>query len=421
MVSPLQITMPGQARTRKKRKPQYPLSGTMRPFGIYPMWATPVLPGETLNMAETKYRLLSMPVKHPLAGAWFETWLVYVSLTDIDPLLAQMFITSDTPTTGFTAGSDLPRYYTKSGQINYLRLATDRVVETYFRNEEEPGALTRTMLAPDLGIHLAQRQNWDWAQNLMFKPASMDMADMPSSLPTEGTLTPLEIMKMAGMSELTYEKYLMEYGVVQKEAIKEARKPEILRYTRDWTTPVNTVEPTTGRPSSCWSWSSTIKSDKPRRFDEPGFVIMLGCVRPKMFDPTLTASMIGEMWGFGDWFPVYNLEDPAAGIKQLDGAVLVRPGGSDDPLIYDHRDLLSHGEQFVNDWAQPYDLPSITSRNMADLQSYPNLRGLYPTSDNIDALFVEDAEETPRTAFMRCYYEGIAGVEITGHVVDTTK
>lgn len=64
-------------------------------------------------------------------------------------------------------------------------------------------------------------------------------------------------MRLSGMSEITYEKYLMQYGVTQKEAVKESRIPEILRYTRDWTVPTNSIEPTTGRPSSAFSWSST--------------------------------------------------------------------------------------------------------------------------------------------------------------------
>lgn len=420
MVSPLEIVQPGTPRTRKKRNPQFPIAGTMRPFGLYPLWATVVLPGETLNMAEMKYRLISMPVKHPLAGAWFETWTVFASLTDLEEEFAQMFISEDVAATAYQAAADQPRYFTKQGQIQYIKLAMDRVVASYFRDEEEPDALTHTID----GVHMAKRQNWDWAQNLMFKPTTLDAAYLPSAFPEDGTLTPLEIMRMAGMSEITYEKYLQQYGVAQKEAAKASRVPEIIRYTRDWTTPANTIEATTGRPSSAWAWSSTIKMDKPKRFDEPGFVITFGCVRPKMFDPTLRASMIGELWGFADFFPVYNLEDPAAGLKLItlsDHKVLNVNSATTDPLMYDHRDLLAHGEAFVNNWSGPYDLPSITSRNLADGQEYPAVRGQYPASTDIDGLFVEDDAETPDATKMCLYYEGIASAEITGHIVDRTK
>lgn len=419
MVAPLQIVQPGMTRTRKKRTPQFPIAGTLRPFGLYPLWATPVLPGETLNMAETKYRLISMPVKHPLAGAWFETWTVYCSLTDLDEQFATMFISEDTSPTAYQAGVDRPRYFTKAGQIDYIKLAMDRIAYHYFRDEEEPNWDTHTVD----GVHMAGRQNWDWAQNLMFQPVGMDPALLPSAMPKDGTLTPLEIMRLAGMSEITYEKYLMQYGVAQKEAVKAANIPEILRYTREWTVPTNQIEPSNGRPTSAWSWSNTIKSEKPKRFDEPGFVVTIGCVRPKMFDPTLRASMVGELWGFQDWFPVYNLDDPAAGIKPLDAShkVLDLPLGT-DAIIYDHRDLLAHGEAFVNNWTgQPYALPTINSRTLADGVKYPAMRSKYPLAADIDALFVEDDAQTPDAKRMCLYYEGIAAAEITGHVVDKTR
>ena len=423
MVSPLEIVQPGTPRTRKKRSPQFPIAGTMKPFGLYPLWATPVLPGETVNSAETKYRLISMPVRHPLVGAWFETWLVYVSLTDLDTAFAQMFISEDVSPTPYQASADQARYFTKAGQVQYIKLAMDSIVRNYFRDEDEPNPLTRTID----GVHMAKRQSMDWAQNLMFKPTSLDATLLPSALPPSGSYTPLEIMRLAGMSEITYEKYLMQYGVVQKEAMKEARIPEILRYTRDWTVPTNSIEPTTGRPSSAFAWSNTIKAEKPKRFDEPGFLVMVGCMRPKMFDNTLRGSMVGELWGFGDFFPVYNLEDPAAGLKVIDAAHKVlnintaaQPAGT-DPLVYDHRDLLTHGEAFVNDWSGPYPLPTITTRSLADGAALADLRGQYPSAANINAIFVESEQGTPSDARMRLFYEGIAEVEITGHIVDTTK
>lgn len=424
MVAPLQIVQPGMTRTRKKRSPQFPIAGTMKPFGLYPLWATAVLPGETLNNCETKYRLISMPVKHPLAGAWFETWTVYVALTDISESLATMFISDTQSPTAFQATADQPRYFTRTGQVEYIKRAMDAVVFNYFRDEQEPGWNTRLID----GVHMAGRQNFDWAQNLMFQPATMNPALLPAAMPESGTYTPLEIMKLAGMSEITYEKYLMQYGVVKEETVKASRVPEILRYTREWTLPTNTIEPSNGRPSSAWAWSNTIKSEKPKRFDEPGFVITIGCVRPKMFDPTLRASMIGELWGFQDWFPVYNLEDPAAGIKTIDAShqVLARVGGAQpaatDPLIYDHRDLLAHGEQFVNDWTtQPYRLPQSNNRSLADGATYPNVRHKYPALADVNQLFTESDQGTPAESRMRLYYEGIASAEITGHVVDMTR
>lgn len=416
MVAPLQIVQPGQTRTRKRRRPSFDIAGTIRPYGLYPMWATPVLPGETLAKAEMKYRVLSMPIKHPFFGAWFETWMVYVPLTSIDEALAQMFISEDVATTGFVAGSDRPRYFTKAGQIDYIKMATDVFVRHFFRDEEEPDWNQHLI---DTDIHVLRRQGFDWAQNLAFVPEDMDTTLLPSELPEDGTLTPLEIMRLSGMSEVTYEKYLQQYGVSKKAAEKAANLPEILRYTREWTTPTNNVEASTGRPSSAWAWGGTINAEKNKRFDEPGFVIMYGAMRPKLLDSSLAASFVGELWGFKDFFPVYNLDDPSAGLRVLDASnkVLVRSGVAQDaPLIYDHRDLLAHGEQFVNDWTNGYPLPADNLRNLDDTAEYPELRGLYPDADTADSLFVGTSG-----VYKGCIYEGLASVEIVGHVVDTTR
>lgn len=414
MVAPLQIVTPGQTRTRKRREPQFPLAGTMKPYGLYPLFASPVLPGETLSSAELKYRVISMPIRHPLVGAWLETWLVYVSLTDIDNGLAEMFIKEDVATTGFTAPAERPRFFTPSGKIDYLKLATDRVISAYFRDEGETGD-RRIDTVP-----LLRRANWDWAQNLMFRPDELDPSLLPSALPEDGTYTPLEIMRMAGMSEITYERYLTQYGVSKKQAMKEAREPEILRYTRSWTLPTNTIDPGTGRPSSAWAWSETLKAEKAKRFDEPGFLIWFGAIKPKLYDKSFSGSLISSLWGFADWFPVYNLDDPAGGIKELEAGFVTNSSG--ETLLYDHRDLLSHGEAFVNNWDGPYRLPQMAARNItSESLSVQDVRHHYPTEADINALFSESDQETPDPKRQTVYYEGIGSLQITGHVVDTTK
>ena len=91
----MRVVTPGETRTRVQRQPNFPIAGSLKPYGLYPAMATPVLPGETLLDFEMKRRMLSMPVRHPLVGAWLETWLVYVKLTDIDPALAEMFVSQD--------------------------------------------------------------------------------------------------------------------------------------------------------------------------------------------------------------------------------------------------------------------------------------------------------------------------------------
>lgn len=402
------IVVDPKNRTRKNRTPNFPVAGTVKPFGLYPIFAHPVLPGETLQSMSFKHRTLSMPIKNPLVGCWAEHWLVYVKFTDLDRDLGQSFINDTTSSSAWDASADSARYFTKTGQVDWIRKCTERVHDAYFVNDDE------TPQTID-GVRKCKLNNASWYQNMIFKPAddavpTIDGQDMYQHL--QGWM----MLQQAQMTELTYEKYLETYGV--SSVRKNVGDPEILRFSRSWTQPTNTVEPTTGSPSSAWAWSDQIKMDKAKRFDEPGFVVMLACYRPKMFQENLPYSMIGNLWGFSDWYPSYNLEDPTAGVKTLLSTDPVFSAAAQDvgveELLYDHRDLLSHGEQFVNDWTtQPYDLPSSSGLEVKDASTQAQLRGEYPTDTNVDNMFAGTDKVL--------YYEGIGQAVISGHITDTTK
>lgn len=405
-LSNLQVVKPGQSRTRQNRRPNFPIAGTMRPFGLYPLMIHPVLPGETLETIESKIRVLSRPVKHPLAGAWFESWFCYVKFTDLDRALGDMFVTDSYPTTGYTFGANNERYFGKTGQINWVQKCVERIHAAYFIHKNE------TARSID-GVPLVKLKQLSWMQNCIF---TADIANPATGANVQGVddqISAFEMMQMMQMSELTYEKYLEQYGVSSiRSGIGE---PEILRYSRSWVQPVNTVEPTTGAPSSAWVWSDKIEGGKPKRFDEPGFIVQLACIRPKMFASKIASSMVGTLWGFSDWFPIYNIEDPSAGIKKLTAAEGVLTGQSAD-VFFDQRDLLAHGEQFVNTTTNPYSLPMASMPDAGVGKQPEDLRGEYAVTADVDALF------TGATADTRlCYYEGITSLSVRGHIVDYTR
>lgn len=405
------VMQPGQKPTRHRRTPNFPIAGTMKPFGLYPLMCHPVLPGETLTSFNMKWRCLSKPITHPLAGAWLEVWLVYVKLTDLDRNLGNMFIDDTFVSTPWLATADEPKYFVKDGQIDWVRWCTEKVHDAYFMDDSET--------ARDVdGVRRTKLSALSWYQNCIFKPAD----DAPGGLDLHDEFHELNaymMMQQMNMSELTYERYLEQYGVSSIRAAEG--DPEILRYARSWTQPVNTVEPTTGAPSSAWVWSDQVKMDKDKRFKEPGFLLALAAVRPKMYQKHIEFSMVGELWGFSDFFPSYTLADPTAGIKELNTASDVfhanhRTSGGEVDLLIDTRDLLSHGEQFVNEWGQtPYALPLSTGMNANDATSNSSLRGEYATLSDIDDLFVS---ATSSDKF--CYYEGMAQLAVSGHITDST-
>lgn len=396
-------------KKRVNRKPTFPYAGTIRPFALTPIYAAPVLPGETMQSAVEKTSIISMPVKHPLAGAWYESWLVYVKLTDIAEALGEMFISDEYATTGYTHASDNPAHFAKSGDITWIYRMVRLIAESYFVDE---GETLRTIgQYPQVKLN-----NRSWFQNLSMKPADeavpvTDASDFYQHLSSWQTL------QQMNLTNLTYEDYVRTYG---GDAGTEGRNyPEILAYNRRWTKPVNVIDPTTGAPSSAWVWDMDDKLEKAKRFQEPGFIIKVATVRPKMFQEHVEKSMIGGMWGFSDWFPSYTMDDPTQRVKELLSTDTVFAAAAQDAgtenLIYDHADLLSHGEQFVNTSNQPYELPMSTGLEVKDASDIHTLRGEYCIDTDIDALF------SGATAASRlCYYEGIANVVISGHVADYT-
>lgn len=409
----IQVLQPGSLKKRVSRTPNFGINGTVKPFGLYPVMIHPVLPGETLKSMNWKWRMLSKPVKHPLTGVWLETWVFYVKLTDLDRTLSEMFISDSVSTSGHTAGSDNARLFQKSGQIDWVGKCLNKVAASYFVNENES-----IVASQETGIPKTKINATGWWQNMMFRPAddavvTGDIHDLKEQM------SAAQMLQQMQMTEISYERYLQQYGV---QSIKTAEgDPEILRFSRSWTMPTNTVEPSTGAPSSAWAWSDEMKLEKDKYFTEPGFLFAVATVRPKMYPGNLSSSLVGNLWGFSDWYPIYNLrDDPSAGVKEIqndDDIFVTGEATTPGPLWYDHKDLLSHGETFVNNWSDaPYDIPDSGMPLVANGTSDALLRGEYPVDANINALF-----SSATAADQVCYYDGIIQATIAGQITDTTR
>lgn len=413
MTTNIQIMQPGQTRKRFHRRPNFPIAGTMKPFGLYPIMIHPVLPGETLKSAQSKWTVISQPLINPFCGCWLESWLFYVKLTDLDRDLGQMFISDSYSTSGWTSGATKERLFAVSGEIAWVSKCMERIHDAYFLSEGE----TTKFLNIDTVIRRIKMNNRSWYQNLMFEPAEVAL-DVSGERDHDAQMTAWQMVQQMQLTELSYESYLEQYGV--KSMRLGIGEPEVLRFTRSWTKPTNFVDPATGAPSSAWVWNDELKLEKDKRFEEPGFIVQCAAFRPKMYQAGQVATMTGTLWGFSDWFPAYNLTDPAAGIKRIgtDAPVFksdLNAAEGEVQLLYDLRDLLSHGEQFVNDTSPKYALPMSTGWSTVAAADPSDVRGEYTDNTSDEAIFVgtADAEE-------RCLYEGITSLTIAGHVQDTT-
>lgn len=410
----VQVIQPGETRKRFHRRPNFPIAGSLKPFGLYPIMCHPVLPGETLKAAKSKWTVVSQPLVNPFCGAWLESWMFYVKLTDLDRDLGQMFISDDYSTSGWQSGTDRERMFFKGTAIQWIEKCTNRIHDAYFLSE---GETAETMGGTDGAIRRIKLNARSWYQNLMFEPTEVAL-DTTGERDHVEQMSAYQMVQQMQMTELSYESYLEQYGV--KSMRLGIGEPEILRFTRSWTKPTNFIDPADGSPSSAWVWNDEMVIEKDKRFDEPGFIIQMAAVRPKMYQAGQVASLVGSLWGFSDWFPAYNLTDPAAGIKRI---------GTDDPvflstlnaaegevqMLYDHRDLLSHGEQFVNDTSLKYALPMAAGWDTQAAASSAAARGEYADNTSVEAIFVGTSDNQER-----CLYEGITSLTIAGHVQDTT-
>lgn len=386
----------------------------MLPFGLYPIMAHPVLPGETLKSATSKWSVVSQPLHNPFVGAWLESWFFYVKLTDLDRDLGQMFISDTYSTSGWTTAAGQSRMFSFTGGIDWIKKCVDRIHDAYFISEGETPV---TLASPNAGVRLIKLNNRSWYQNMMFEPAEVAL-DTTGERDHDAQMTAWQMLNQMQMTELSYESYLEQYGVTSMRL--GIGEPEILRFTRSWTKPTNVIDPLTGTPASAWVWNDEMKLEKDKRFEEPGFIIQLAAVRPKMYQQGQVASMVANLWGFSDWYPAYNLTDPAAGIKRIgtDDAVFksdLNAAEGEVQMLYDHRDLLNHGEQFVNDLSPEHPLPFAKGWSTIAAASNADVRGEYASLVSIQDMFVGSTNDT-----QACLYEGITGLTIAGHVQDTT-
>jgi hypothetical protein len=208
-----------------------------------------------------------------------------------------------------------------------------------------------------------------------------------------------------GYTTLDYDDYLRQYGIKTPEIEREEEtsKPELLRYMRDWTYPANTVD-ATGQVSSLWSWSVQERADKARLFKEPGFIVGLTCVRPKVYLSKMGGAGVGMLGNALQWLPKALETAEFTALKQFAagaGPVL----GQTDGYWVDVRDLLLHGDQMLN-------VPLTTTDAGLVALPTPTMQKRYVSQADIDGLTV--------TANAVCRQDGVLKLTIAGTVREVT-
>lgn len=382
---------------RRIRKPTHTWHLRHRPFVIQPLCFAPVQAGETMKNMLWQARAITDPIKNPLIGWFLEYYWFYVKMSHLGDLSELEWLYKPGGTQFPTRTTAALEMYTKASagapQADFQARAYQFIVNEWFRKEGETYAF-----APSGALARAQRTSNDVFDSVQLA-ANLTSASADSSLTVgvDDVITGSEIEKlqreyelrrMSGLAPMSFDDYLRQQGVNMPAAITQAYRPELLRYSREWQYPSNTVEPTTGVPSSAVSWAIAERADKDRFFGEPGFVVGLTLARPKIYLKAQAGSLVGMMNTAYEWLPTALMDDISAAIQVVPVADLSLNNTAD--IMIDFRDLFEHGEQFLN--FDPAGTYAYNGANMIDGE----LLGRYPAEADVNAFFVNVANNNVR-------------------------
>lgn len=374
----------GQRTQRKPRTPTHTFQIRTRPFQIQPFMIAPVLPGETLKNFMFQCRTVTDPIKHPLIGWHLEHYWFYCKHRDLPGTedFQAMVLQFGASMTAQETTADSAKLYHKDNQIDYLGQCLTAITEAYFRIDGEAAS---DYTLDGLPVVRWNGQRDTWMESLTINTAlTAGDGDEATAQDLDIKLQQYNFMRQMEMTNMGYEDWLKTYGVRLAKAEKE-NTPELLRFTKDWQYPSNTVDPTTGAPSSAVSWSVAERGDKDRFFKEPGFIVGVQVARPKMYVGTQLGYMASYMRTAFDWMPAIMSESPQTSLREFaegTGPLAGLAITGDQSYWMDMRDLLLYGDQFVNFALNDTAANMISSLPTADLQHK------YLTSaTDIDALF----------------------------------
>lgn len=381
------MAMPAAQMPRRNRTPRHPFAVKFIPYQIQPFFISPVLPGETLKNALVQAKAVSAPIKNDLLGANLEMAFFYIparylangeAYTEmmVDPTYDASALTSttDNAKTFFAASVANPG-------IDFVQECLEIVTEQYFRDE---GEAWNTRLIDGLP---AARVKWIGHLDSAIPASEYSTVDVLLDENADGDITASEAQRgmmmwqmlvSQGRTDKSYADYMRSYGV-RTTAVEEKRIEEV-RFLSEWTYPSRYVEPTTGVPSATWGWSIQDRIDKQRYMKEPGFLFGVTVCRPKVYFRNVKGTSVSFWKDALSWLPGEVINDLAYGLPEFAAATGPIEAAS-AAYMFDLRDLLHYGEQFVN-----FDLAS-TSDGIVALPSADMTNTRYVSLTDVQDMF----------------------------------
>lgn len=320
---------------------------------VQPVFAVPVLPGETMTSLTLQSRVVTPPVKSRTVGWWLEYYIFYVPFRQM-PDAANLIAMFVDPTVTLAPSAASARDYYSGLGYNFIAQCLQVVVQEWFRREGELWSNFVIRATRPAASHGIDRLDDSLIDTTVLPDggaiAGMNVDDLDRARAIVEYRRMLKTMGSDG-GQIDYEEVLASYGAsIRKAAARD--RPELLRYIRDWTYPVNTVEPTTGVPTTAASWAISDRADKNRAFTEPGFVFGVQCVRPKIYFSNQTNHGATMLDRAQRWLPPNvdeaGMERSLAEFTTLQGPFGKPAGGFTNGYWLDVRDLLNYGDQHLD-------------------------------------------------------------------------
>jgi len=422
------ITLESEKPTsRKNRYPRHNFRVRARPFQIVPFMIAPVLPAETLESLWFEAREVTDPLASPLQGFKSEFHFFYVKIRDIiraglDGVLTNITaaeaatiegIFTNPIATGVPAGlggSASTEYYYNGGGVNWQLAATETVIRHHFRDRGE------AINAASIGNYYAAQIRERLWMDSMTKASDVNLGGTTIADPNTATtperlqeiMQQFEALQAYGWGKMSFEDYLATHGIHMPKA--ELQIPERLFSFSEFKYPSNTVNPSTGAPTSACSWVFKEMKRDAKAFKEPGFILGLHVIRPKVYFDGQTGSLSSFLNNGMLWLPAVMSDLPETSLKLFDEV-----NASDGPLgsaptedyWVDMRDLYLHGDQFQN-FASDASAPGAALPTAA-------LQAKYPASADVDEYF---AAASPAN---QVRMDGFASLTIKGWQQDYTR
>ena len=416
---------------RTVRSPVHDFNLRHRPFVMQPSFVAPVLPGDTLKNCLISYSAMTDPVKHPLIGWWLDHHVFYVPframgdsqiLQDmvLDPAFGELGAAAD-------EAADVDFYHATATKPSFAIMATQAVIEEYFRNEGEDW-LTNAHLdnVPQIGLRKKNALSSFILDSATGEPDVLPgTADADDNLDEilgsglsatfAGAYDAYQALVAASVVDITFEDWLEQYGVKLPTPDNDPRPQRILSHS-DWKFPSKAIDQTDGSIAAACHWRDRCTTPrnsgkKPygKRFKEPGVVIGFVCATPKVYLGNQSESVLDHMTRSLDWLPAVLGEQAFTSLKLFTDAAGGGPlqAVASGDYWLDIRDLFVHGDQFVN-----FAL-TATDANLVALPGSDG-RSRFVSSTDADNLF---AAASPAN---KVYTEGRARLSFLSQVTDMT-